>query len=342
MKKIIKNSFLVLIITFLVLFFMLRKDYKLILNAIIDSNKLYLLLALLFYFISFFIDSFSFYMIIRNYTKKYSYSSTLKLNMMTKFFNGITPLSTGGQPLQIYELYKNKVKLDDSTNIVVQFFIIYQISVVIFSTIAVILNSIFHIFVKDLFVRKLVVLGYVINLLVLAILFLVSFNKVFNFKIISFGINLLSKLKIVKDKKKCMDKWEKKCNNFYESAMVLKKNPKVLIYGTSLQMIQMLFLYSVPFFLSRAIVNDLNLTFINSVVSSSYVNLIGSYIIIPGASGGIEYGFIKLFSNFYGEPFILSVTILWRFVTYYLPVILGGILFNIKKKDILPNVLDKE
>jgi len=124
--------------------------------------------------------------------------------------------------------------------------------------------------------------------------------------------------------------------------LVLKKNPKVLVYGTALQIIQLLFLYSVPFFLAKSIVTDLNLTYINSVVSSTYVNLIGSYIIVPGASGGIEYGFVKLFSNFFKEPFILSVTILWRFVTYYLPVILGGILFNIKKKDILPNVLDKE
>ena len=342
MKKIIKNSFLVLIITIVLLFIMLRKDYKTIISAIVDSNKLYLLLALLFYFISFFIDSFSFHMIIRNYTKNYSYSNTLKLNMMTKFFNGVTPLSTGGQPLQIYELYKNKVKLDDSTNIVVQFFIIYQIAVVIFSTIAVILNYIFHIFAKDLFVRKLVVLGYIINIVVLLVLFLISFNKDFNFKIIGFGINILSKLKIVKNKEKTMEKWEKKCNNFYESAMVLKKNPRVLIYGTTLQIVQLLFLYSVPFFLAKSIVSDLNLTYINSVVSSTYVNLIGSYIIVPGASGGIEYGFIKLFSNFFKEPFILSVTILWRFVTYYLPLILGGILFNIKKKDILPNVLDKE
>ncbi len=341
MKKLARNSFFVVIITILLLFLMLRKDYKTIVEAIVNSNKLFLLLALVFYFFSFAIDSFSFYMIIRRYTHNYSYSNTLKLNIMTKFFNGVTPLSTGGQPLQIYELYKNKVKLDDSANIVVQFFIIYQIAVVIFSTIAIIFNHIFHIFVKNLFVKKLVILGYIINLVVLLILFLISFNKDFNFKIINFFINILSKLHIVKEKKKTIEKWRKKCDNFYKSAMTLKENPSILIYGTLLQILQLIVLYSIPFIISKSIMKTTDLTFITSIVTCTYVNLIGSYIIIPGASGGIEYGFIKLFSNFFVEPFILSITILWRFTTYYFPVILGAVFFNIKKKDISDDILDK-
>ena len=341
MKKLARNSFFVIIITILLLFLMLRKDYKTIVEAIINSNKLFLFLAFVLYFISFAIDSFSFYMIIRKYTNKYSYSSTLKLNMMTKFFNGVTPLSTGGQPIQVYELYKNKVKLDDSANIVVQFFIIYQIAIVIFSTIAIIFNHIFHIFVKNLFVKKLVIVGYIINLVVLLILFLISFNKDFNFRIINFFINVLSKLHIVKKKEKAIEKWRKKCDNFYKSAMTLKENPGILIYGTLLQIIQLIILYSIPFMISKAVIGSSDLTLITSIVTCTYVNLIGSYIIIPGASGGIEYGFIKLFSNFFKETFILSITILWRFTTYYFPVILGAIIFNIKKKDISDDILDK-
>ena len=61
MKKIARNSFLMLIITFVLLFFMLRKDYKIIVATIMDANKLYLLAAFVCYFISFFIDCFSFY-----------------------------------------------------------------------------------------------------------------------------------------------------------------------------------------------------------------------------------------------------------------------------------------
>ena len=340
MKKIRKNSILILILTLLLLFFMLRHDYKNIMYWLVNCNKIYLLLAIIVYFISVVIDSFSFHLIIKQYSKSYSFKDTLNLNVMTKFFNGVTPLSTGGQPLQIYQLYKNNIKLNDATNIVVQFFIIYQIAMVIFSTIAIILNRIFHIFVKNLFIRKLVVLGYIINVIVLLVLFLISLNKSFNVKIITFSIKVLSKLKIVKNKDKLIKKWEEKCENFYNSAQVLKKNWTILIKGTIIQIIQLLFVYSIPLLISKAIYDSSNINLLYSIVSSSYVYLIGSYIIIPGATGGIEYGFMKLFSNFLKQKSILSATILWRFITYYLPVIVGAAVFNFKKKNIDVDKLD--
>lgn len=342
MKKIRKNSIIILLLTIVLLFFILRHDYKSIIELITHSNKLYLFLAITVYFISIMIDSKSFHIIIKQYTKKYSYKNTLKLNIITKFFNGVTPLSTGGQPLQIYELYNNNVRLGDATNIVVQFFIIYQIAVVIFSTVAIIFNHIFHVLVKNLFVKKLVILGYVINLIVLLVLFLISFNKNFNYKICKFLIKVLYKLKIVKNKEEKLKIWRKKCDSFYKSATILKNNPKVLVYGTILQLLQITVCYSIPFIISKAIVDNSSLTFVTSIVSCTYVNLIGSYIIIPGASGGIEYAFIKLFSNFFKTSSVLSITILWRFITYYFPVIVGAILFNIKKRNIPLDILDKD
>ena len=332
MKKVGRNSIIILLLTILVLYFMLKKDYKNIMYWLVNSNKLYLIIALAFYVISLLIDSSSFHMIIKQYSKNYTYKQTLKLNVMTKFFNGVTPLSSGGQPLQIYELYKNKVKLGHATNIVVQFFIIYQIAIVIFSTIAVILNNIFHIFVKNLFIRKLVIFGYIFNVVVLFFLFLISLNKNFNFKVISFFIKILSKLKIVKNKEEATKKWEEKCESFYDGAKVLKENPSMLVKGTLIQMIQLVFLYLVPFFIAKAIHDSSHMTVLYCIVTSSYVNLIGSYIIVPGATGGIEYGFIKLFSNFLKKSSVMSVTILWRFITYYLPVIFGGIIFNFFRK----------
>ena len=113
------------------------------------------------------------------------------------------------------------------------------------------------------------------------------------------------------------------------------------MFGTLLQILQLLVLYLVPFFIVKSIIDAPTLNYLKSVVTSTYVNLIGTYVVIPGAAGGIEYAFITLFSNFVKKPFVLSSTILWRFVTYYFPVILGGIMFNMKRKDIDLDELDK-
>jgi uncharacterized protein (TIRG00374 family) len=58
----------------------------------------------------------------------------------------------------------------------------------------------------------------------------------------------------------------------------------------------------------------------------------GSFVPIPGASGGIEYGFTQFFGNFIGLNMIGAVLIIWRTITYYLGIIIGAILFNFEKK----------
>ena len=58
----------------------------------------------------------------------------------------------------------------------------------------------------------------------------------------------------------------------------------------------------------------------------------GSFVPIPGASGGIEYGFTQFFGNFIGLEYISAVLLIWRTITYYLGMIIGALLFNLEKK----------
>ena len=60
--------------------------------------------------------------------------------------------------------------------------------------------------------------------------------------------------------------------------------------------------------------------------------LIGSFIPIPGATGGIEYAFTQFYGVFILGANLTLVMLLWRFLTYYVGVTIGGILLNIRKK----------
>ena len=75
-----------------------------------------------------------------------------------------------------------------------------------------------------------------------------------------------------------------------------------------------------------------SLTIIDTLVSSAYVYLIGAFVPVPGASGGIEYGFSQFFGNFVEGSILPAMLIVWRFITYYLGVIVGAILFNIRER----------
>ena len=88
-------------------------------------------------------------------------------------------------------------------------------------------------------------------------------------------------------------------------------------------------LYLVPFALIMGLGETIN-PFI-AVVTSAYVMLIGSFVPIPGGSGGLEYGFVKFFGIFVVGAKLSSIMIVWRLLTYYLGMFLGA-LFLIKEE----------
>ena len=94
----------------------------------------------------------------------------------------------------------------------------------------------------------------------------------------------------------------------------------------------LLCLYIVPFFVLCGMGDTTSMDMIETLVSSAYVYLIGAFVPIPGASGGIEYGFTQFFGNFLEGSIVSAMLIVWRFITYYLGVIIGGIIFNIRER----------
>ncbi len=331
MKKIRRNSLFCIIITLLILVFILKDNYRETIYWLLHANKFYLLIAIAFYMISFSFDTYSFYLIINQYAE-YSFLKTFKLNLMTKFFNGITPLASGGQPLQLYELHKDNIKITDATNMITQFFIVYQIALVFFSIVTIVISNYLSFEINNIIVRKMILLGFIINIVILIIVIIVSFNKKINRKVISSIVKILYKFKIIKNKDSLIKKINSSCDRFYQNSQVLLKNSKTFIICVLLQIVQLIFLFIIPFFVFKSITDVKTLNILNTIVISCYIHLASYYIPIPGATGGMEYGFISLFSTFVNNFFLKTATILWRFITYFLPVIVGGIMFNIKSK----------
>ena len=334
MKKlnIKRNSIIVLLLTILLLFLILKDDFGEVVKDILSTNYLLLFIALFVYLVSYICDSMSYYYIVKQYREDYTVPKALRLNILTHFFNGITPLASGGQPMQLYVLHKDKVKLSDASTCVIQFYMIYQIGLMIVGTICLVYSIFMNYINANGVAMSMFIIGYIINVIILLFLIFVSFNKKFNKAVVNFVINLLAKIHIVKDIDGTKEKWNKNCDGFYESAQLMKKNKKILIRGIVLQIAQLLCLFSLPYFVCLATGVEHSLNIFSSIAVSSFITICSCYVPIPGATGGVEYGFVSFFSKFIKES-IRVVLIIWRFITYFLPVIIGGIVFNIKEKN---------
>ena len=316
-----KISFFILtLVILLVLYLTLKDDFNGILNSILKSNKYILIFGMLLFMLYLFLKSISLMLFIKERNSNYSIKKAYDLTLIAQLLNGITPFQTGGQPFQIYLLKKEGIKVSDSTNALIKDFISYQISLILTALLALILNAIFHTITLNNAITILTISGFVVNLIVLFILIVIITAKESGKKIISKIINFVYRFKIINkhfDKKQTIES----LNSFYDTGDEIRNNKINFIVAIIINFFALIVLYLLPYIIISAMSSSISL--IQSFVATSFVMLIGNFVPIPGATGGIEYAFIKLFSNFIHNPILSGVMILWRFITYVFAMIIG-------------------
>ena len=330
MKKFIqnmkKNTILLVIITIVVLYFVLKDDFNGILYSIENMNLLFASIALLLYITSAILKGLVNYKII-NDPKKVSKREAVRLNFIAQFFNGITPFATGGEPMAVYMLTEQGIPVSKATNYMVQSFIFYQVALVLCGFIAVTYNFIFHLFPKVPFLQNLVFLGFLINIFVVVLL-LMSYSKKTTNKLCGFTKKVSKKLKLNINE----EDLEKKFDEYHEGLQEAKSRKGLFVFGVFVNMLSLICLYLSPYFVLRGLGDSTSMNIMDTIVSSAYVYLIGGFVPIPGASGGIEYGFTQFFGNFVTENMVKAMVLVWRSLTYYFGMIFGAILFNIRER----------
>lgn len=330
-KSFIVNIFIILIVLGIVLYFSLKDDYRTIVNAIIHMNVLWIILSIILFSFYRIFSGLSTYQLAKVNGESVPILRCIQISFIILFFHGITPFAGGGQPMEIYYLHNEKISITKSTNIVLQNFIVYQISLVLIGILALLYNSYFQLFPSNHLIKKLVILGFSINFLVLLVTYIFSFGKRANKFICNTGLNILVKLKLVKDVDKTRKKLDDYLHNFHKNALRLKKNKKMFLWLIFINCLSLIALYTVPYTVYHGL-GIHNLSLVDSIVSTAYVMTIGSFVPIPGGTGGIEYGFIFFFGHFIKGSVLNAAMLVWRFITYYLGMIIGAICLSLYRK----------
>ena len=328
--KYIFNFLLIAIVLSIVLYFSLKDNYQEIISTILKMNYIWIFVAILALIIYRLCASLGHYYIIKANNGKVSYLKCFQINLMILFFHGITPFAGGGQPMEIYFLHKEGIPVTKATNITLQNFIVYQIALIITGLIALIYNHIFNVFPNDSLIKYLVVLGFIINTLVLVVTFILSFGKKTNKFIIEKGIHFLAKIKIIKEEKKTQEKCQKYLQSFHDNAIELKKNKKIVAFMVLINIIGLMTMYSMPYPILRGM--GININIFKVITAIAYVMIIGSFVPIPGGTGGIEYSFIFFFQYLISGSILHAAMLVWRLISYYLGMVFGAFALALYRK----------
>ena len=325
------NILIILVVLVIVLYFSLKDDYNEIMNSIFNMDLKWFIISVLLFCLYRFLVGLSVYKLALVNDERIPMLKGVQISFIIPFFHGVTPFAGGGQPMEVYYLHKENISITKATNITVQNFIVYQISLVLMGFFALIYNKIFGIFPANSLIKKLVILGVLINLLVLVVTFILSFGKKLNKFILNQGINILAKLKIIKNVDKTRNKLNEYLHNFHKNAVKLKKNKKQVLFNILINILGIFSLYLVPYAVFKGLgINNLGI--IDAVVSTAYVMTIGSFVPIPGGTGGIEYGFMFFYGHLVNGSVLNAAMLVWRFVTYYLAMIIGGVALSMYRK----------
>lgn len=328
-KKI--NYIILLIFTVIVLYFSLKDNFNEVTTYIFKMNPMWFIISILLMVIYWIFKSLITFSYVRYYKKDYKFRSAFRLQLETMFFNGITPFSSGGGPFQVLSLKKDGVRIINSTNIMVISSFLHQLSLFTFMTISMIINSFYKLFPYNNTIRYLSIFGYIICLLFMLFLLLIMFNEKFNEKVLYLVIKILSKLKIVKDKKTAIEKWKNYIDSLNAGSRIIRSDRKTFFICALYNIIAMAAYIMVAYAVANGM--SMHVDLIKVVVTTSYVLMIGMFVPIPGGTGGLEYSFTNLYSNFMPSTLVNSIMLVWRFITYYLGIVLGGIVLNLKKRS---------
>ncbi len=242
-------------------------------------------------------------------------------------FQGITPSATGGQFAQIYVFKKQGVDFSDAAGILWLDFIVYQSTFVAFTLIMILCKFRYFIGTYREYMG-LVIIGFLVNgSVIISLMLMVLVPSVYKW-ISHQGIDLLVRMKIVKDKENSIKRLDGRLAEFEKGINRLKSNGKLILRLILLNIIRLIFYYSIPSICATLLGIEVSMSlFVDMIVLASFVSLVNAFNPLPGASGGMEAMYLVMFSYPLGSYGAVSTMFLWRMTSFYFVLILGILAF---------------
>ena len=356
--KYILNISLVLIATGLAVFFAIKDDAREIWRYLTGAKISYLLIILGIMAGCICVRSFILFCFAHLFTKKYHFHQAIAVDQIGQFYNAITPGASGGQIMQAYTYKKQGVQVSSAVSILAMYSIVYQIILIIFGTMSFIAKYDFitslgyiptTITISDvplnLPIWPLTIVGFMLNVGVIALVFLMGYWHGFHNFVMGPVVTLLSKIKLVKNPDKTRENLRIQVENFKIEFRRLSTNIPFLILVVVSFSAYMVLKFCIPYFVGKALGNQSpSASFWDCIFLSNYHQMITGLIPIPGSAGVSEFVFYNLFMNeknlkegFFcmmvdGVPdasatraLCRSALLLWRSSTFVIPITIGGL-----------------
>lgn len=326
-KKFLNIALLAMSFGILIYFCAENDNWNKLIGNVPKLDLTWIALAVFSIMLSWYFDSLVIFEIIKFFENIYVKKSKIyKITIIGQYFTSITPMGVGSPPAQASELIKANVQKNSASNIIGAKFIIYQISLAVYSLLCAAMYCVFYRLKSRLILIYLAVgLAFQMFTVLFVIIFLV--NKTFFLKI----ENASKRVPIVLKYKKFFKKIKCSVSFFARAFKSILQDKLLLAKLFSYSFIQISLVFAVPFFIFKAFHHE-SFPAAEIIETQCVANTVCSFTPLPGNSGASEKVFLDMFGNFFFENEIVIAMIIHRIITFYFSIIIGATVYFLGKK----------
>lgn len=317
-----------------------EEDPSASLSVIFDANWWFILAAFGVFAAGMFLDQIRFLELIRKATGVFRFNLAYKVSAQGKYYDVITPLSTGGQPFQVLYLNRYGVKAGQGISIVMAKYIFYQIVYFIGASYFLFRSTFFTDITtsNSLFLSGTALtfswIGYICIAVVIFLVGFISLNKRAGAGFVVGILKLLSKIKIgkfrlIKDYKKSFQSVMRTVNTWQRTTKQYSKSAWIIIVNVICSVLYFLLNYSMLFFIYCAFEGWHPEMWLEIMSMGVLVDLASAFNPLPMGTGTAELSFSALIAVlFSSNGAAVWALIIWRILYNYSYIIQGFLLIS--------------
>lgn len=324
-KKIIGNGIFLAVVFSLTVYLLFKgKDLEEIWEAVLGAAWQYLLVGLICMVLFIIGESVVIFYMMRTLGEKVRMGHCALYSFVGFFFSCITPSATGGQPMQIYYMKKDRLDIPVSTLVLMIVTITYKAVLVFIGLLVCLLG---RDFLRGYMDGKIWVfyLGVGLNIFCVSFMLMLVFAPGFAKYLMVEGLKILEKLHIVKHNPGRMEKLSASMDKYHETAAFWAGHKRVIFYVFLITLIQRILLFTVTYWVYRSLglygYGIITVTILQSVISVSV-----DMLPLPGGMGISESLYLIIFLPVFGEGLLLPSLLLSRGISYYGQLLLSAIM----------------
>ena len=261
------------------------------------------------------------YYLLRSLNGKSSMCRCISYSFIGFFYSGITPSATGGQPMQLYYMCKDKNSLSESSVVLMTVALVYKFVLVLIGiAMLVFWHKPLKVYLKEFFPLYLLGLGLntTLVLLIAAVMLVPQGIKT----VILWAEKLLVKTKLLRESEQRIEKIEQFIGGYQGAVHFLTSHKRKMLNVCVFTLVQRCSVFILTWIVYRGFaLEGADAMTVAFLQASVYIAV--DMLPVPGAQGITEFMYRNIFAGIFAGGYLMPSLYVTRGISFYFPLLTG-------------------